>query len=183
MGRGYKESEEAYDPEGENREGVAEWEERLEGKEEIPDVEWAEDIMRIEDPKMRREEIEAAGEIVEKERNLEERRAAGETTGEAYLGERYIYLRGQKREATTRSFLKSRGRNVGNHLGRVFEGWNDIEDGSKQMGRKKNELWQVKNQLGKDVFERLLDRTVDGHELREEIDQDVLEEVKSGKKE
>ena len=180
MGRGYTESEVSDEMSEEMDE---EYEKEKLEEMGIPEVEWAEDMERIEDLEIRQEEIKAAEEIVEKERALNERRESGETTGEDYLSERNIYLRGKKREATTRSFLKSRGRNVGNHLGRVFEGWDDIKEGSQAMVRKKTDLWQVKNQLGEEGFEELLNRTVDGHELREEIDEEVLEQVKSGKKE
>jgi len=182
MKRGYEESEEPYEMTEEEMENEYQ-KEKMREEMETYKVEWAEDMERIEDPKIRQDEIKAAEEIVEKEKDLNERREAGETTGEAYLSERNIYLRGKKREATTRSFLKSKGRNVGNHLDRVFEGWDDIEEGSQAMVRKKTDLWQVKNQLGEEGFEELLNRTVDGHELREEIDEDVLEQVKSGKKE
>ena len=180
MGRGYTESEVSDEMSEEMDE---EYEKEKLEEMGIPEVEWAEDMERIEDLEIRQEEIKAAEEIVEKERALNERRESGETTGEDYLSERNIYLRGKKREATTRSFLKSRGRNVGNHLGRVFEGWDDIKEGSQAMVRKKTDLWQVKNQLGEEGFEELLNRTVDGYELREEIDEEVLEQVKSGKKE
>ena len=181
MRRGYKESEELCEVAEEEMEEAYQ-EEKAEEEMEIPEVEWAEDLERIEDLEIRQEEIKAAEEIVEKERDLNERRESGETTGEAYLSERNIYLRGKKREATTRSFLKSRGRNVGNHLGRVFEGWDDIKEGSQAMVRKKTDLWDVKNQLGEEGFEELLNRTVDGHELREEIDEEVLEKRKSKKR-
>ena len=180
MKKGYKESEELYEVAEEEMDEA--YQKELREETEIPEVEWAEDMERIEDPKIRQGEIKAAEEIVEKERDLNERREAGETTGEAYLSERNIYLRGKKREATTRSFLKSKGRNVGNHLGRIFEGWDDIKEGSQAMVRKKTDLWQVKNQLGEEGFEELLNRTVDGHELREEIDEEVLEKRKSKKR-
>jgi len=149
---------------------------------DIPEVEWASDIERIIDEEIRREEIEAAKEIVAEEKDLEARRAAGETTGDDYLSERNLGLGPKKREATAQAFFKSKGRNYGPHVGNMFENREDIGDKPKEMMRKKGKLYLAKSALGDKGFEQLLNRTVDGHKLGEQIDEDALEDVKSGEK-
>ena len=59
---------------------------------ETLDAEWAEDIKRIEDPEIMEEEIKAAKEIMEHEREMKEGLESGEITEDHYASEYEIGL-------------------------------------------------------------------------------------------
>jgi hypothetical protein len=82
--------------------------ENLQPEMELPEVHWAKDIARIENPILREREIEDANKIVEKEEKINARIASGELCQfDAEM--EFESLRQQKAAASTRSGLASVG--------------------------------------------------------------------------
>ena len=93
--------------------------EHLQPEMEIPDVHWAKDIERIENPILREREIEAAKKLIEKEEELDARIESGELSPfDAEI--EFESLRSKKAAASTRSLFASVGLTY-DHFGSVAE--------------------------------------------------------------
>lgn len=101
-----------YDDRLEFEDTLEEDEELLEAELDIPDVWWKDDIAKIEDPKLREREIQAAKKSLEEKRELDEKFKSGQIDEFGYwAGNERLHLKDAR--AATRSGLASVGLDYG----------------------------------------------------------------------
>ena len=101
-----------YDDRPEFEDIIEKDEELLKAELDIPDVWWKDDIAKIEDPKLRAREIEAAKKLLEEEQELEEKFRSGEIDEFTHWAKKE-HLHFKDTRAATRSGLASVGLDYG----------------------------------------------------------------------
>jgi hypothetical protein len=135
------------------------WQEDVKSMEgmDIPDVHWAEDIAKIQDPEIRQREIDAANEILEKQQAVNEKHKSGEMNDYHFWEANSFDLRKEKSKASTRSGLAAEGLNF-DMLGDIAEDWDFVSvDNQKMMGLK-DELKNTIRRLGPGAAQELADK-------------------------
>jgi len=148
---------------------------------EIPKVDWAEDIEKIEDPKAREKEIEAAEEILEKEKELNDRLESGEITERDYADEHEEEVIGEKRRAFTRSFLESKGASS-EGLETMFDRWDEPDMPLSERGRREGEIRKAADMIGEQIMEEMADRELEEQMISERAHKKVTDVVNHGRK-
>jgi hypothetical protein len=133
---------------------------------EIPDVSWAKEIEKIEDPKLREKEIEIAEDIKQREKVLDDKLEAGEITKYEHWADYAFGIRKEKNKASTRCSLESVGL-THDHLGDLSEDFDLFL--AEAAGDPKPA--QMKDQLSKTV-------KYQGPEASQQLADDMLEEGK-----
>ena len=101
-----------YNDRPEFEDNLEEDEELLKAELDIPDVWWKDEIAKIEDPKLREREIEAAKKLLNEKRKLDEKFRSGEVDEFGYWAKKE-HLHFQDARAATRSGLASVGLDYG----------------------------------------------------------------------
>ena len=101
--------------------------EGMEGEipEEIPEVWWAKDIEKIEDPDIRKKEIEVAKDILERDKELDEKLESGEITEYQHWVGHDFGVRKDSVKASTRCSLESLGLSH-DHLADLSEEYDNL---------------------------------------------------------
>ena len=144
---------------------------------ETLDAEWAEDIKRIEDPEVMEEEIKAAEEIMEHEREMKEGLESGEITEDHYAGEYEIGLMQEKRKAITRCFFKSKGYYDSCPRG-LFEGWDTRDPESPEMAKNREDLRMAIDAIGPESVRYLSDRMLNEGRISRETHETISQQVR-----
>ena len=176
MRRGYRESEGFYEMTEEEIENEY-LKEKMEAEMEIPEVEWAEDIRRIEDPEIREKEIEIAEHIQEREQGLKDKLDSGEISKNEYLGEYESDLRSQKRKATTRCGLESVGLTY-DHLGDLSEDYDILISGNPEIAEIKERVKKTIDVLGENDAQELADQMLEEGKLSEKGHESITRQVR-----
>ena len=101
-----------YDDRAEFEDAIEEDEELLEAQMDIPDVWWKDEIAKIEDPKLREREIEAAKELLEERQEIDKKFKSGEIDEFSHWAKKeHLHFRDAR--AATRSGLASVGLDYG----------------------------------------------------------------------
>ena len=140
--------------------------ENLQPEMEIPDVYWAKDIRRIENPILREREIEAAKKIVEKEEEINTRIESGELSPfDAEI--EFESLRSKKAAASTRSGLTSVGLTY-DHLVDVAEDYDRLTPGDYQTVDLADQVKRKVYELGPENAQQLADKMLEEGTLSQE---------------
>jgi hypothetical protein len=131
---------------------------------EVPEVYWEEDIRNIEDPEIKQKEIEAANEILEKERDLEARLRSGEITESQFAAEYETSLRKKKSSAATRCGLASVGITY-EDIGDVAEDYDNILYPHNDLSEKRERIGDVIDEIGEEAAEQLADRMLEDEKI------------------
>ena len=133
--------------------------ENLQPEMEIPDVHWAKDIRRIENPILREREIEAAKKLFEKEQELNARIESEELSPfDAEI--EFESLRQQKAAASTRSGLASVGLTY-DHLVDVAEDYDRLTTGDYRTVDLADQVKRKVYELGPENAQKLADEMLE----------------------
>ena len=124
---------------------------------EIPEVEWRDDIEKIEDLELREKEIQAAARIAEQENNLNERLDSGEITEDQYLREYDLHIKHDKKRAAASSALES-GNFTSDHLGNIADQLHTIDPGSVEMAVTRDLVERTVDTLGAESVQNMADK-------------------------
>jgi len=175
----WKEDYEIIDevPEEDLEEG---WQREIEIEEfDVPEVRWAEDIERIENPRLKAKEIESADNILQMEREWEARYEAGEISLDYLIFERLCGSIAQaKRRAATRSALASEGITY-NDLGILSDNVERLFSGDIEMIGKDERLKKVVETMGPESAQELADKMLEEEEIPEDAYEYIKDKVKT----
>ena len=152
-------------------------EEDLKEMKGLPEVWWAEEIEKIEDPEIREREIEAAEKIMQKGKALRERLESGELTAEEYWGIYESGLSREERKAATRSGLASTGLTY-DHLGDLSEDYDILVNGDLGLAEKKARLKKMIEVRGPEASQELADRMLKEGEISEKTHETISRQVR-----
>ena len=147
---------------------------------EAPDVAWKEDIDKIENPDIKKQEIEIAEKFNEKWTAVEEKVDSGEITEVDYFGELICRRWPEERKNTTRCGLESEGLNYDN-LGDVSEDWDFfIADagGNSKPAQMKNEIKEMIYRWGPESSQRLADKMLEEEKIWKETHDTISRQVR-----
>ena len=143
--------------------------ENLQLENEIPDVHWAKDIERIENPILREREIEAAKKLIEKEEELDARMESGQLS-QFDAETEFSALRSQKAAASTRSLFASVGLTY-DHLIDVADDYDRLTPGNYQAvdlaDRVKRKVYDIGPENAQELADKMLE---EGRLSRENYD-------------
>jgi len=123
---------------------------------DLPPIEGAEFVAKIEDPEVREREKEALERIYEKRQDLERKLDSGEISQGAYEHERRIH--GIKtRRAITRWELAAQGVTY-DKLGDLGEDWNHVLDENLDLGKYRSRIKDRAEEIGPESARKLADR-------------------------
>lgn len=149
----------------------------LEADLEIPDVFWADDIAKIEDPRLRNHEIRAAQKIVQQERELSARmESEGMDPGTREV-EILCSLMPKKRVAATRSALANVGLTY-DHLGDIAEDQQMLCTGNPDLLDRKVDLLGTISEMGPDRAQELADRMLEEEGISDEAHESISRQVR-----
>lgn len=159
-------------------------EETEQKKDGVPDVSWAEDIRKIEDPEIREKEIKAAEKILEKEEELNRKFEAGEIDEIDFWAKHEFELSKESRKAATRCGLESVG--IGyDDLGDLAEDWDLMLaelGGNPRPAELKHEVRKVIERVGPEEAERLADGMRERKEISKETHDLIARQARMSKK-
>jgi hypothetical protein len=136
---------------------------------EIPDVYWAKDIAKIENPVLREREIEAAKKIVEKEEEINARVESGELC-QFDAETEFESLRSQRAAASTRAGLASVGLTY-DHLVDVADEYDRLTPGDYKTVELADQVKKKVFELGPQRAQELADKMLEeGRVSREDYD-------------
>ena len=158
----------------------AEQEETPEKEIHMRGVDWGADIEKIEDPEMRREEVERAEDIFEKEKDLVDRWDSGEILEESYR----LYEAGlveEERKAIVRCVLKSKGHDR-DDLEEIFESWDTGAPGSRTLAEREDQIGRTIDLIGEESVQDLANRLLREGRISRRTHETVSEHVRSSAK-
>jgi hypothetical protein len=123
----------------------------------IPEVDWAEDIKKIENDDLRQEEIQKAEKLLKEDKALRDRLDRGEIELNSYVLERQNTIFTKMGKARTRCGLKSVGVTY-DDLGDLAEDSENLLSSEKGMNELKERLKDTIEDIGPDTAEELADR-------------------------
>ena len=121
---------------------------------EVPDVYWAEEIEKIENPGLKKREIEAANRIVEKEQAIKTDLENGEINDDIYR------LDGEKHQASMRSSLATVGL-TWDHLGNLSEDLDLMIMGEDRITELKDAIKDKIDRIGPEAAQKEADQWKD----------------------
>ena len=123
---------------------------------DLPPIEGAEFIAKIEDPEVREREVEAAERICEKRQDLERKLDSGEISQGAYEHERQL-LGIKANRAITRWELAAQGVTY-DKIGDTMEDWNHILDENLIWAKYRSRIKERAEEIGPESAQELADR-------------------------
>lgn len=129
---------------------------------EIPEVAWADDIRKIEDPEIQQNEIERAEKYLEKQKILSDKVDAGKISVGQYDSE----LRPIRAKSATRCALKSVGLTY-DHLGDLAENYDLLVSGNLETLDQKERINKTIDIIGEDSAMDVADRRFEDGKLSE----------------
>ncbi|WP_419656023.1 uncharacterized protein Dvar_51290 [Desulfosarcina variabilis str. Montpellier] len=150
-------------------------------QEDIPDVHWAENIAKIQDPEIRQREIDAANEILEKQQAVNEKHKSGEMNDYHFWEANTFDLRQEKTKASTRSALASEGLSF-DMLGDIAEDWDFVSADKQKMMGLKDDLKKTIRRLGPGPAQELANKQLAEGKLSDEAYKMISRQVRLYKK-
>lgn len=147
---------------------------------EAPDVAWKEDIEKIENPDIKKKEIEIAEKSNKKWKAVEEKVDSGEITEVDYFGELICKRWPEERKHTTRCGLESIDLTYDN-LGDVAEDWDFfIADagGNSKPAQMKNEVKEMIYRRGPEASQKLADKMLEDGKMSKETHDTISRQVR-----
>jgi hypothetical protein len=147
---------------------------------EVPDVAWKEDIDKIENPDIRKKEIEIAEKSNKKWKAVEEKVDSGEITEVDYFGELICKRWPEERKHTTRCGLESEGLTY-DHLGDAAEDLDlSIADagGNPKPAQMKNEVKKMIHRRGPEASQELADEMLEDGKMSKETHDTISRQVR-----
>jgi hypothetical protein len=144
---------------------------------EIPDVGWADEIGRIEDPEIREKEIEVAEKLLEKEKNWDKKLDSGEITEYQHWEGYEFGIRKEKVNASTRCSFESVGLSY-DHFADLGEQYDMIlaeAAGNPKPAEMKEGVKELINQEGPEFAQESADKMLEKEE--EGISEDTHESI------
>jgi hypothetical protein len=123
---------------------------------DLPPIEGAEYIAKIEDPEVREREVEAAGRIYKKRQDLERKLDSGEISQGAYEHERHLHGIKTNR-AITRWELAAQGVTY-DKIGDTMEDWNHIPDENLDLGKYRSRIKETAEEIGPESAQEVAER-------------------------
>lgn len=150
---------------------------RLEPDPEIPDVPWKEDIQGIENQILREKEIEAAQELLEREKELLEKVESGEIDQPTFEYEYFLKLGRERVKAATRSALESVGI-TSDHLGDIAEDNRLLAKGDTELLDQKDRLKETIRELGPEDAQDLADEMLEDERISKDTHETISRQVR-----
>jgi hypothetical protein len=147
---------------------------------EAPDVEWKEHIENIEDPEIKRKEIEFAEKIIEKEEDLKNRFESGEISEIDFWAENMFGIGREKVRAATRCELGSEGITY-DDIGDMAEDWDFFiaeAGGNPKPAKMKNRVKEMINRQGPEASQELADKMLEDEEISKEAHDTISRQVR-----
>ena len=148
---------------------------------DIPDVHWARDIERIQNPRLRQREIGAAEKILDKEKEINEKYERGEMTDYQFWEATQFGLRREKVQASTRSSLASVNLTY-DDLGDLSEDWGHVVNRDLESMDRKERLIKTIDSIGPENAKELADEMHKEGKLSDNTHQSILRQVRLHKK-
>jgi hypothetical protein len=143
----------------------------------IPDVWWADDIRKIENPVLREQETEAARKLLEAEEKLIKRADSGEIDSATFEAEYFHKLLPKKSKAATRAGIESTGLSW-DHLGDLAEDNRFLAKGDTELLDQKDRLKEMIEKLGPDASQELADEMLEDGRISEEAHETISRQVR-----
>jgi hypothetical protein len=147
---------------------------------QIPDVDWQADIEKIENPDIKKKEIEIAEKFNQKWQGLDEKLESGQITEADYFGELIGKRWPEQRKHTTRCGLESEGITY-DDLGDVAEDWDFLladAGGNPRPAKLKNELRQIIDRRGPQACQKLADDMLKDEKISQQTHDSILRQVR-----
>ncbi len=147
---------------------------------EIPDVDWAKNIREIDDPEIQKKEIEAAEEIVEKQKVLDEQWDAGEITDYQHWEKYHFEIMPEKSKAMSRASMASINLTY-DDLGELGEDLGDMcseAAGDLRPAKFKEQVQESIDTLGPDFVEDWKKEKLENDDMPEEINERVSRQIR-----
>ena len=159
-------------------ERVPEW---LEKEMAMEEVDWEDDIEKIEDPEAKRREMKEVEEIKEMQKQLKERSESEDIAEKGIIHGGGGDLMRRKRAGTVRSFLESKGFSAEGYGG-IFERWDDRTCPLGERNIREREVGEVIDELGPEAIEQLNDRMLREGKISKKTHSAVSEHVAKTRK-
>lgn len=144
--------------------------------EEIPDVNWAEDIGNIENPILRERAIETAKKLVDKENELNAKIESGEmSTFQAECA--FSDLRKEKAAASTRAGLASVGLTY-DHLAEASEAYDILTTGDYKLIDLIGQVRKMAERIGPEKAQHLADEMLKKGKISEPAHEHISRQVR-----
>jgi len=147
---------------------------------EAPDVAWKEDIEKIENPDIKKKEIEIAEKFNKKWLAVEEKVDSGEISEVDYFGELICKRWPEERKHATRCGLESEGITY-DDLGDVAEDLDFLiadAGGNPKPAQMKNELKQMIARSGPQACQQLADDMLEDDKISQETHDSILRQLR-----
>lgn len=161
-------------------EQIEETEEDMLNDLEIPEVPWADDIRKIEDPVLREKEIETAEKLLEERRQALERYESGEIDEATLHNELEHKIGPKERRAATRAGLESVGITY-DDFGDLSEDRDILAKGDAGLFDVKDRLKETIRELGPDAAQELADQMLEDGEISEDTHESISRQVRLGR--
>jgi hypothetical protein len=151
---------------------------------EVPDVAWKEDIKKIENPDIKKKEIEIAEKFNKKWKAVEEKVDSGEISEVDFFGELVCRRWPEERKNTTRCGLESDGLTYDN-LGDVAEDWDFfIADagGNLKPAKMKNAIKKMIRDRGPEATQEWIDDLLENEKMSIEDYDSAARQIRIHKK-
>jgi len=147
------------------------------GEDGIPDVWWADDIRKIQNPVIREMEIEAAKKLLEAEEKLIKRADSGEIDSATFQTEYFGKLLRRMSKAATRAGIESNGL-TWDHLGDLAEDNRFLAKGDTELLDQKDRLKEMIGELGPDASQELADEMLEDGRISEDAHETISRQVR-----
>ena len=147
---------------------------------QIPDVDWQADIEKIENPDIKKKEIEIAEKFNKKWLAVEEKVDSGEISEVDYFGELICKRWPEERKHTTRCGLESEGITY-DDLGDVAEDLDFLiadAGGNPKPAQMKNELKKMIARTGPKACQQLADDMLEDDKISQETHDSILRQLR-----
>jgi hypothetical protein len=149
----------------------------VEDDSDIPDVWWADDIRRIEDPDIRQKEIEAAEALLEERKELLKKHEDGEIDEATLQGKMLVELDPKERKAATRCGLESVGLDW-DQLGDLAEDYDALTTGDTEFSDQKERLKEMIREMGPDDAQELADEMYEDARISKQAHETISRQVR-----
>jgi hypothetical protein len=180
--------DEKYDESEDNPEGMKEklYDEKIlkldKQLEKIPKEWWTEEVERIQDPKLRKKETDAAIKIAEKEKRLDDKLESGEISKDRYDFEKLRDLGKEKVKFSMSSGLESVDLSW-DHIGDLIEDYDILVSGDPKTDKMKEGVKKLIRNRGPKYAKEVADRMLEKDELSKSTYDTIMRQIRlHGKK-
>ena len=180
--------DEKYEESEDNPEGMEEklYDEKIlkldKQLEKIPKEWWTEEVERIQDPKLRKKETDAAIKIAEKEKRLDDKLESGEISKDRYDFEKLRVLNRKKAKFATRCALESVDLSW-DDIGDVLEDYDIAVSGNLKTAEMKQGVKKLIHERGPKYAKEVADRMLEKDEMSKPTYETIMRQIRrSGKK-